>query len=75
MAQGIIQFLLSDCQEANDLLERFIIKIVPMINPDGVVLGNSRTSMIGADINRTYLNPSKNIHAESYLVKKLVKKL
>jgi len=49
--------------------------MIPMINPDGVVLGNSRTSMIGVDINRTYFNPSKNIHAESYLVKKLVKKL
>ena len=30
--------------------------IVPMVNPDGVVAGNYRTSFIGKDLNRLYLN-------------------
>lgn len=30
-------------------------KIVPMINVDGVIGGNYRTSFIGKDLNRLYL--------------------
>jgi murein tripeptide amidase MpaA len=33
-------------------LFRVITIIVPMINPDGVILGNSRTGAIGKDLNR-----------------------
>jgi cytosolic carboxypeptidase protein 2/3 len=28
--------------------------VIPMINPDGVVLGNFRTSMSGRDLNRMF---------------------
>lgn len=31
---------------------RLITIVVPMINPDGVVLGNSRTGALGKDLNR-----------------------
>ncbi len=37
--KGVIDFLLSDEPEAKDLLENFIFKIVPMLNPDGVIVG------------------------------------
>lgn len=33
-------------------LIRMLIVIVPMINPDGVTLGNSRTGAAGKDLNR-----------------------
>lgn len=29
-----------------------IFFIIPMMNPDGVVVGNYRTSLIGRDLNR-----------------------
>ena len=32
--------------------EFFIFKIIPMPNPDGVVVGNSRTNLSGFDPNR-----------------------
>jgi cytosolic carboxypeptidase protein 2/3 len=32
-----------------------------MINPDGVVIGNYRTSLSGKDLNREFINPDKNI--------------
>jgi murein tripeptide amidase MpaA len=35
-----------------ELRERGNIFVVPMLNPDGVVLGNSRTSAAGKDLNR-----------------------
>ena len=31
-----------------------IFKIVPMLNPDGVILGNTRTGVAGKDLNRQY---------------------
>jgi murein tripeptide amidase MpaA len=37
------------------LKELLTFKVVPMINVDGVVGGNYRTSFIGKDMNRLYL--------------------
>jgi cytosolic carboxypeptidase protein 2/3 len=34
-----------------------VFKIVPMVNVDGVVLGNFRTGLIGRDLNRLFSNP------------------
>jgi murein tripeptide amidase MpaA len=39
---------------ANELRKRVIFKIVPMLNPDGVIVGNNRTSFIGKDVNRCF---------------------
>ena len=50
---GMLDFLAS--KEANELKDKLIFKIVPMLNPDGVVAGNYRTSFIGKDLNRLYL--------------------
>lgn len=36
------------------LLNSYVIKLVPMINVDGVVIGNSRTSLVGLDLNRRW---------------------
>lgn len=37
MIQGVIDFLLSDSREARILRKNFIFRIVPMLNPDGVI--------------------------------------
>ena len=34
--------------------EIYLFKIVPMMNPDGVLVGNSRTSFAGCDLNRRW---------------------
>ena len=36
---GILEYLVSDCSEARELRERFVFKVVPMLNPDGVITG------------------------------------
>lgn len=37
-----------------NLLNHFNFHIVPMLNPDGVVIGNFRTSLFGKDLNRLF---------------------
>lgn len=43
---------------AQELRKRVIFKIVPMINADGVTIGNSRCSLIGRDMNRMFSTPN-----------------
>ena len=56
--KGIIEFLTSQREEANALREVFIFKIIPMLNPDGVIHGNYRCGLAGCDLNRRYRKPS-----------------
>jgi cytosolic carboxypeptidase protein 2/3 len=49
---GFLQYLISE--EANELRQNVIFKVIPMINPDGVILGNFRTSLAGKDLNRQF---------------------
>lgn len=49
-----------------------MFKIIPMLNPDGVRYGNYRTSLLGVDLNRRWLNPNKILHPTIYHTKKLI---
>ena len=53
--KGFIDFLCSDRPEAQVLRKRMNFFIVPMMNPDGVIMGNSRSSASGKDLNREFL--------------------
>jgi murein tripeptide amidase MpaA len=57
MMKGAIDFLVSQAPEARALREKFVFKIVPMLNPDGVINGNYRCSLAGADLNRRWKTP------------------
>ncbi|XP_037993643.1 cytosolic carboxypeptidase 2 isoform X1 [Motacilla alba alba] len=52
--RGFLDFLLSGHEDARLLRRLFVFKVVPMLNPDGVVVGNSRCSLAGRDPNRAY---------------------
>ena len=73
MMQGVIDFLLSEDKMAEYLRRKFIFKIVPMVNPDGVIQGNYRTSLAGYDLNRRYTSPSKILHPTIFHTKKMAK--
>jgi len=75
MVEGLINYLLSDEEEAREIRQKFVIKIIPMLNPDGVVLGNARSSLLGVDLNRRWLRPSKFLHPSIYYTKSLIKYL
>jgi murein tripeptide amidase MpaA len=55
------------------LRDNFIFKIIPMLNPDGVINGNYRCSLAGCDLNRRWKNPNKFLHPTIYHTKKLIK--
>ena len=59
MMNGAIEFLTSSNPEAELLRKNLVFKIVPMLNPDGVINGNYRCSLAGCDLNRRWKTPSK----------------
>jgi cytosolic carboxypeptidase protein 2/3 len=52
---GVIDTLVSDDENAKFLRNTFVFKIIPMLNPDGVIVGNYRCSLMGADLNRQWV--------------------
>jgi len=52
-----------------------VFRIVPMLNVDGVVLGNYRCSLLGVDLNRKWLSPNKFLHPTVFYAKQLVKQM
>ena len=65
--QTIIEFLLSSA--GKNLRKIAVFKLVPMINPDGVVSGNYRCNENGHDLNRCYQDPSAWQHPEVFSLK------
>jgi hypothetical protein len=61
--KGFIDFLLSDDPEAEHLRENFIFKIIPMLNPDGVINGNYRCSLVSP---APYCGFQNDIHMSIY---------
>ena len=62
MMKGVLDFLLGSSSEAEELLNGHVFKIVPMLNPDGVIIGNYRCGLSGNDLNRRWRNPSHIAH-------------
>ena len=70
---GFLEWITSDHKDAMSLRKSFIFKIVPMLNPDGVIYGNYRCSLLGVDLNRRWISPSKVLHPTIYYTKKALK--
>jgi hypothetical protein len=45
-----------------------------MLNPDGVINGNTRCNLAGVDLNRQWIEPNKKLHPSIYHTKMLIKK-
>jgi len=73
MMKGLIDFLIGNTREAEYLREKYVFKIVPMLNIDGVINGNYRTSLLGVDLNRRWKQPLKFVHPIIYSFKQLIK--
>ena len=56
------------------LRDTFIFKIVPMLNPDGVIVGNYRCSLAGRDLNRNYRTKLKEAYPTVWHTKAMVKR-
>jgi cytosolic carboxypeptidase protein 2/3 len=66
---------MSDCDEADILRKNVVFKVVPMLNPDGVTIGNFRTSLCGKDLNRTFKIQNDLLIPEVKALKDLVVRL
>merc|ERR550532_705202 len=70
---GFIKFILSQNDaRAAALRAKYVFKLVPMLNPDGVYRGHYRTDTRGVNLNRVYLEPSPLHHPTIYAAKKLI---
>ncbi len=73
MMKGVMDFITDPYdKEAQTLWDHYIFKIIPMLNPDGVINGNYRCSLAGCDLNRWWKTPSKVLHPTIYHLKKLI---
>ena len=75
MVHGLLDFLLSGAPEANEILDRTIVKCVPMMNIDGVVAGFYRISLHKFDLNRMWTTPDQVMHPVVYETKRLIQEI
>jgi murein tripeptide amidase MpaA len=75
MLEGSLQFILGDTELAKELRKHFVFLVVPMLNPDGVIHGNYRCSLLGCDLNRKWMTPNKFLHPPIYHTKQLIRYL
>ncbi|XP_006517402.1 cytosolic carboxypeptidase 1 isoform X2 [Mus musculus] len=73
--KGTLEYLMSNSPTAQSLRESYIFKIVPMLNPDGVINGNHRCSLSGEDLNRQWQSPNPELHPTIYHAKGLLQYL
>ncbi|KAJ3604453.1 hypothetical protein NHX12_029193 [Muraenolepis orangiensis] len=73
--KGTLEFLMNSSFLAQSLREAYIFKIVPMLNPDGVINGSLRCSLSGEDLNRQWQNPNPQLHPTIYHTKSLLQYL
>lgn len=62
------QLVLSLAEKDASFFEKFTVRLVPNMNPDGTYLGNLRTNGNGIDLNRQWREPSAETCPEVYLV-------
>ncbi|CAG0884092.1 unnamed protein product [Darwinula stevensoni] len=73
--QGIIDYLTSEEPNAKTLREKFMFRIIPMLNPDGVIVGNHRCSLSGKDLNRQYKTVTRDTFPIIWHLKNLIRRL
>ncbi len=50
------------------------LQIIPMLNPDGVIVGNTRCSLAGRDLNRQYKSVIKEAFPPVFHAKALIRR-
>ncbi|KAM5205147.1 cytosolic carboxypeptidase 3 [Hipposideros larvatus] len=73
--KGFLDFILGDSSDAQLLRDTFIFKVVPMLNPDGVIVGNYRCSLAGQDLNRNYTSLLKELFPSVWYTRNMIRRL
>ncbi|XP_045779147.1 cytosolic carboxypeptidase 1-like isoform X2 [Maniola jurtina] len=72
---GTLACLLADTQPAAALRAKYVFKIVPMLNVEGVINGCHRCGLTNEDLNRRWCKPSPVLHPSIYHTKGLIEYL
>ena len=73
---GALRFLLHPTDpRAAALRARFVFKLIPVLNPDGVFRGHYRSDGRGVNLNRVWANPTPEHHPSIYAAAALVRQL
>ncbi|XP_054865115.1 cytosolic carboxypeptidase 4 isoform X3 [Amphiprion ocellaris] len=67
--KGTLEFLCSSDLVAQSLREAFVFKIIPMLNPDGVINGTNRCDVNSEDLNRQWCKPDPVLSPTIYHTK------
>uniref|UniRef100_A0A8I3ND15 AGBL carboxypeptidase 3 n=3 Tax=Canis lupus familiaris TaxID=9615 RepID=A0A8I3ND15_CANLF len=73
--KGFLDYILGDSSDAQLLRDTFIFKVVPMLNPDGVIVGNYRCSLAGRDLNRNYTSLLKESFPSVWYTRNMIRRL
>jgi murein tripeptide amidase MpaA len=68
----MLDLLTQDNESSKLLLQNFVFKIVPVLNPDGVARGYWRTDCNNTNLNRVYSNPDPLLFPTIFSVRKLI---
>ncbi|KAJ0069552.1 hypothetical protein NL108_008495 [Boleophthalmus pectinirostris] len=67
--KGTLEFLCSNDPVAQSLRETFVFKIIPILNPDGVINGTNRCNLNSEDLNRQWSKPDPVLSPTIYHTK------
>ncbi|XP_051031819.1 cytosolic carboxypeptidase 3 [Phodopus roborovskii] len=73
--KGFLDYILGDSSDARLLRDTFVFKVVPMLNPDGVIVGNYRCSLAGRDLNRNYTSLLKESFPSVWYTRNMIHRL
>lgn len=74
-AEGILKHLLGSSSLVSKLRREFTFLLAPMMNPDGVILGNTRCSLGGWDLNRCWGSPEAELQPSVHRMKEKVRQM
>ncbi|KFP25686.1 Cytosolic carboxypeptidase 3, partial [Colius striatus] len=73
--KGFLDYVLGDSGQAQHLRDSFVFKVVPMLNPDGVIVGNHRCSLTGQDLNRKYSSNMKKCYPSIWYTQNMIRRV
>ncbi|CAH2067308.1 unnamed protein product, partial [Iphiclides podalirius] len=72
ICQGLLDYFVSSAENACALRDHIV---VPMLNPDGVFLGNQRSDLLGSDLNRCWIRATGFAHPSLVALKEHIRKI
>jgi hypothetical protein len=69
LLESFLLFITSSDPRAIAMRNNYVFKIIPVLNPDGVIRGNFRVDQNGINLNRCYENPDESLQPTIFAVK------